>query len=183
MAYDFSELKQKCADTKEWLQREYTGIRTGRATPAILDSVRVDMYGSKLPINQAASVSVEDARTIRVVPWDASQIKNIEQAIASADLGLSVSDDEKGIRVSFPELTAERRDQLIKLAKSKLEDARVALRTARDETWNDIQKQAKESVITEDEKFAYKEDMQKIIDATNAELDALADAKEKEIRS
>ncbi len=181
MAYDFSELKKQIADTTEWLKREFTGIRTGRASPAVLDGVTVELYGTMLPINQAATITTEDARTLRIQPWDQSAVKSIEKAIADADLGLSISDDEKGIRVSFPELTVERREQLAKLARSKLEEARKALRTARDEVWSDIQKKQNEGEITEDEKYKYKEEMQKLIDEANTALEDLTKQKEQEL--
>jgi ribosome recycling factor len=164
-----------------WLSNEYLGIRTGRATPTLLDSIRVDSYGSKVPINQVASVNIEDARTLRIAPWDTSQIQAIEQAIAKADLGVSASVDEKGLRVSFPELTAERRGVLQKLIKDKLEHARISMRGARDETWGDIQKKEKEKEISEDEKFRFKDEMQKLVDEGNATLDDIAKRKEEEI--
>lgn len=165
----------------DWLTNEYGGIRTGQATPALLDSVKVESYGSKMPVNQVASVGVEDARTIRLSPWDASMVKVLEKAISDADLGVSVVADSSGIRVIFPELTGERRVQLIKLAKSKLEDARVSVRSARDEVMKELDKQQKEGEISEDEKFAKKDDTQKKVDAANRTLDGLYEKKETEI--
>lgn len=181
MAYDFSSLKQNIEEIKSWLIKEFSGIRTGRAAPALLDGVLVEAYGSRTPINQIASVTVEDARTLRVSPWDASIAKDVEKALVSTDLGVSVSSDDRGCRVSFPELTAERREQLVKKVKETLEDARIRLRTERDEVWSDIQKQEKNGDITEDEKFKYKEDMQKVVDEGNKALEVLADKKEKEM--
>ena len=181
MAYDFSYLKVKISDTEEWLKKEFFSIRTGQATPAILDSVRVDSYGAKLPIIQVAHVGVEDARTLRIVPYDASVGKEIEKAIAASSLGLSVSSDERGVRVSFPELTSENRNALTKIIKEKLEQARVSLRGERDHVWSNIQKQEKEGDIAEDEKFRYKEEMQKIIDGGNSDFELLAEKKEREI--
>lgn len=181
MAYDFSSLKQKVADTKEWLSRELTGIRSGRAAAAILDSVKVDAYGSKMPINQVGSVTVEDARTLRVSAWDAGTVKAIEKAITDAGLGLGVSSDEKGVRVTFPELTSERRTQLKKLVGEKLEQARIALRHERDTVSRDIETKAKAGELSEDEKFRAKEEMQKHIDGGNKELEELAARKEQEL--
>lgn len=183
MAYDFLELKQEIQKAREWLEREFSGIRTGRASPSILDGIRVELYGTQVPINQVANVGVEDARTLRIEPYDKSSIKTIEKAIADADLGLSVSDDEKGIRVTFPELTAERREQLMKLARQKLEEARKTVRAARDEVWSDIQKQQQNSEITEDEKYQYKEQMEKVIDDANAELEEMTKQKEAELHA
>lgn len=183
MAYNFSELKTNIEGVNEWLKKEYLGIRTGRATPALLDGILVESYGSKLPISQVATVGVEDARTLRISPWDASQAKEIEKAIVDANLGISVSTDDRGSRVSFPELTAERRDVLVKLLKDKLEDARISLRSERDKVWGDIQKQQKDGEISEDEKFNYKEEMQKMIDEAGNKLEELATKKETEIQN
>lgn len=179
--YDFSSLAQKIDETKEWLKKEYAGIRTGRATPAILDSIRVEAYGSLMPLNQVATVTVEDARTVRVAPWDQSQVRIIEKAIEAAALGVSLATDEKGVRVNFPQLTSERREQLLKLTRAKLEEARVALRKDRDHVWTDIQKKEKDGDMSEDDKFRAKEEMQKHIDKGNTELEALAAKKEKEL--
>jgi len=181
MAYNFSELKKKIEESKEWLTKEYQGVRTGRATPALLDSVRVNSYGSLMAINQIASISVEDAKTLRISPWDAGQVKEIEKAITDSNLGISVSSDEKSVRASFPDLTSERRAQLLKVIKDKLEHARISLRGERDTVWEDIQKREKNKEFGEDDKFRYKEEMEKIIKEGNETLGAIADRKEKEI--
>ncbi|MBL7045729.1 MAG: ribosome recycling factor [Parcubacteria group bacterium] len=183
MAYNFSELNTKTKEVSEWLSKEYLSIRTGRATPALLDNIQIESYGAKVPINQVASVSVEDARSLRVTPWDTTQISAIGKAITDANLGVGVSSDDSGVRVSFPEVTSERRLTLIKLAKDKLEHAKVSLRTAREDTWNEIQKKEKEGEMGEDEKFTAKDDMQKIINEANKNLDGIYDKKEKEISS
>lgn len=183
MAYNFAPFQQKAKEIEEWLKREYQGLRTGRATPAILDVLSVESYGTKMAVNQLASVSVEDPRTLRVAPWDASQIRAIESAIRQSDLGLGVSVDEKGLRVIFPELTGERRQQFVKIARQKLEDARVSLRAERERVWEDIQAKEKEGGMGEDEKFRLKEQMQKIVDDANKALEELADKKETEITS
>ena len=165
----------------QWLQDEYAGIRTGQATPALLDSIKVESYGSMLPLNQVGSVGIEDARTLRISPWDAGSIASIETAIREANLGVSVSTDSSGLRVIFPELTSDRRDQLLKLAKSKLEDARVSVRTARDEIMKDLDTQQKEGEISEDEKYTKKDAVQEQVDAVNKELEELYKKKEAEI--
>ncbi len=165
----------------EWLGNEYSGIRTGQATPALLDSVKVESYGALMPINQVASVGVEDARTLRVSPWDAGLVKAIETSVRDADLGVSVVTDSSGLRIIFPELTGDRRVQLLKLAKNKLEEARVSVRSARDEMMKSIDKLEKDGEISEDDKFTQKEDTQKKVETANRTLDALYERKESEI--
>jgi len=183
MIYDFKKLKEKTKETEEWLRKEFMTIRTGVASTAILDGVQVESYGTRMPINQVANISTEDARSIRIAPWDKSQIKAVEKAIISAELGVSVNSDDKGIRVTFPELTSERRVMIIKTAKGKLEDAKQTLRGVRDEIWTDIQNKEKEGGMGEDDKFRFKDEMQKIIDECGRNLEALFDKKDKEINS
>lgn len=183
MAYDFKPFEKKIRDVEERLIKELSAVRTGRAGPAILDGIQVESYGTRMPVNQVANISVEDARTLRIVPWDASQAKEIEKAITLANLGLSVGADEKGVRVFFPELTAERRTQLLKLAKEKVEEVRTALRLARDEVWSDIQKLERDGKIPEDDKFRAKEEMQKRVDSANKRFDEALDRKEQEMQS
>ena len=181
MAYDFKPFEKRIKEIEERAGKELAGIRTGRAAPAILDGVQVESYGTRVPIVQIATVNIEDARTIRVTPWDMANAKEIEKAITVANLGLSVGADEKGIRVSFPELTSERRAQLLKLAKEKVEELRTELRAARDHVWNEIQKQEKDKLMTEDDKFRAKDEMQKRVDGANKTFDAALERKEKEI--
>ncbi len=181
MAYDFKPFEKKIAEAVERLTRDFAGVRTGRATPAILDGIMVESYGARVNIQNIASVGVEDARTLRISPWDSSMNKEIEKAIMLADLGLSTSVDDRGVRVSFPELTGERRLALIKIAKEKLEDARAHLRSEREEVWGDIQKQERDGEMSEDEKFRAKDEMQKRVDQGNAHLEELFNKKEKEI--
>ena len=123
MAYDFNPFKKQLAGTDEWLQKEFRSIRTGQASPSILDNVRVEVYGAPMSLKELASVTLEGARTLRITPWDKGQSKDIEKAITVANLGLSTSVDDQGLRVNFPELTADRRKEIAKTAKDKLEDA------------------------------------------------------------
>lgn len=179
--YDFKFLEHRIKEIEERLGKDLSGVRTSRAAPAILDGILVESYGTRMPVSQVAAVSVEDARTLRITPWDSSLGKEIEKAVTLANLGLSVGMDEKGVRISFPELTSERRVELLKLAKEKLEDARGSLRAARDEVWSDIQKKEKEGSISEDEKFRFKDEMEKRVKAANQQLDERLERKEKEI--
>jgi len=181
MTYDFSAFKKRIGEIETWLQNEFRQLRTGQATPAILDHIKVDAYGSAMPIQQVASIATEDAKTIRVAPWDTTLAKAIEGAIRDSELGLSVVVDDKGLRVIFPDLTSERREQLTKVAKTKFEDARVSLRKEREATWADIQQKEKDGKMTEDEKFRAKDDMQKLIDEANKKLEENTKKKEKDI--
>ena len=181
--YDFKIFETKAAAAQEWLAKEYRGLRTGRASPAILDSIMVSAYGSMMPLKQVASVGVEDARTLRVQPFDAALLKDIERAIAGADLGVGTTTDSSIVRVSFPELTSERRAQLVKVAKGKLEEARTTVRMAREEAWKDIQAREKEGTLTEDDKFQLKDELQKRIDKVNEELERTFESKEAEMGS
>ena len=181
MPYNFSLLKEGIKETEEWLISELAAIRTGRATAAVFDGVRIDSYGAKVPVNHLAGLTIEDAKTVRIVPWDKGQIKEIEQAIQKANLGVSVVAASDSIRVIFPELTGERREAFVKLAKAKTEEARKRLRLVRDDVWGDIQGKEQKGEITEDEKFRFKDDMQKMVDEANKQFEEMFAKKEKEI--
>ena len=182
MAYDFTDLDTQIQGAREWLSREYSGIRTGRATPAILDSISVTAYGSMMPLKQCANVSVEDARTLRITPWDHTLIKEIERSISNANLGVGTVAESSGLRVTFPELTTERRQQLTKVAKQKLEESRATVRVARDEVRKHIAEAEREGDMSEDEKFKAIEEVQKKADAANDALEHAFSAKEKELQ-
>jgi ribosome recycling factor len=179
MAYELSSFKKNLDSKIEWLKHELSGIRTGRATPALLDSISVEVYGSKMRLQELASIGVEDARTLYISPWDGSQVKPIEKAVTVADLGVSVGSDEKGVRVSFPELTSERREQLMKLTRAKLEEARIAVKNERTKVLNDIG----ESDVSEDEEKRLKVEVQKLVDDTNDSLEGVTKKKEAELAS
>jgi ribosome recycling factor len=181
MAYNFSPFKQAIKDVEEWLKREFSNIRTGRANPAILDGIKVEAYGSDMLIHQVANISTEDARMIRITPWDMSVAKSIEKAIQTSDLGLSVTVDDKGLRVVFPDLTSDRRSSFIKLAKQKLEDAKVSVRGEREKVLKDIDKQEKEGGMSEDEKFRLKAELQKSVDDSAKIFEDMFGKKEMEI--
>jgi len=178
MAYDFSEFKKSGAGAVEWLKKEYSGLNTGRAMPALLDAVKVEAYGARTGIRELATVSIEDPKTLRVVPWDKSVGKDIDRAVRESNLGLSVSLDADGLRLSFPSLTAERRAVLSKLAKEKLEEARITVRTEREKIIGQIDRSAD---LSKDEKFRLREQLQKLVDDVNGSLQDLHLKKEKEI--
>ncbi len=181
MSYDFSSVTIQKSGITDWLKSEYRSIQTGRATPQVLDLVHIDMYGARTQLAHAAGITIEDPRTIRVAPWDKSVIGQMEKAINDADLGLSVSSDGEGLRVHFPSLTTETRQKLVKLLKERLEDARVRVRALREETNKAIDAEAKEGIYGEDEQRMYRDQMQKIVDGANQELEELFDKKEKEV--
>ncbi len=181
MAHDFSKLDGAIKETEEWLAREYTGIRTGRATPTILDIVKPEAYGTRTPMTQLANVSIEDARSLRITPWDKSLMKSIEKAITDANLGIGVSSDDMGLRVTFPELTSERRVMLTKLSREKLETAKVTLRGHRTDAIKDLEAAEKEGGMGEDDLKRLKEEVQKKIDKGGEALEAQAKRKETEI--
>jgi len=181
MTYDFKIIEERGVSIVDWLSKEFSIIRTGSATPALLDGIQVESYGARVPLNQVGSVGVEDARTLRINAWDKGTVKEIEKAINDADFGVSVSIDDSGLRVSFPELTTDRREQLLKIAKAKLEEARVSLRGARDEAMKAIEAAVKEGDMSDDDKFTSKDELQKRVDAKNNEFDVMYSVKETEI--
>ena len=181
MQYNFSNFKLENNKIAEYLIKEYSQLNIGRASPMILDGISVESYGSYVPLKNVASVSIEDPKTLRITPWDKNQIKEIEKAIVSSNLGLSVAVDTSGIRVIFPQLTTETRQTLVKVLKEKLEESRITVRKERERVWDEIQKLEKEGKITEDDKFKAKEDLQKIIDETNKNLENIFEKKEKEV--
>jgi len=181
MQYNFSNFKLENNKIAEYLIKEYSQLNIGRASPVILDGISVESYGSYVPLKNVASVSIEDPKTLRITPWDKNQIKEIEKAIVSSNLGLSVVADASGIRVIFPQLTTETRQKLVKVLKEKLEEARITVRRERERIWNDVQAQEENDKITEDDKFRAKEDLQKIIDEINKKLEDIFEKKEKEV--
>lgn len=165
----------------EALDNQLARIRTGRAHPSLLDSVRVDYYGSEIPLTQAANVSVEDARTLKVTPWEKQMVPVIEKAILKSDLGLNPSTSGGDIRLPLPALTEERRKEMIKLAKAEAEQARVAVRNIRRDANQQVGKLLKDKEITEDDERKANDEVQKMTDKAIADVDVLLAAKEKDL--
>ena len=163
------------------LYGEYTSIRAGRANPHILDKITVDYYGSPTPLQQVGNISVPEARMIVIQPWEASILKDIEKALLMSDLGLTPTNDGKMIRLVFPELTEDRRKELVKDVKKKGENAKVAVRNIRRDAMDAIKKKGKEDGISEDEIKEYQDDVQKSTDKYVAKIDAAVEEKSKEI--
>lgn len=181
MQYNFSNFKAELKKVEEFLSKEYSQLNIGRASPMILDGVSVEQYGARVPLKNVASVSIEDPKTLRIAPWDKSQIKDIEKSINAANLGLSLATDDQGIRVIFPQLTTESRQTLVKVLKEKLEEARITVRREREALWKDVEAKEKDGKLTEDEKFRAKEELQKIIDSANNNLEASFEKKQGEV--
>ncbi|WP_343208994.1 ribosome recycling factor [Anaerolentibacter hominis] len=173
--------EEKMKKSLRALESEYMNIRAGRANPHLLDRIKVDYYGTPSPLQSVANVSVPEARMITIAPWEASLIKVIEKAILASDLGLTPSNDGKVIRLVFPELTEERRKELVKDVKKKGEGAKVAVRNIRRDAMDQFKKLGKASEISEDEQAELEEKMQKVTDKYVAEVEKAIEEKSKEI--
>lgn len=181
MSYDFNNFKKRAGEIENWLKEEFSHLQTGRATPALLDSVMVAAYGQNQPLKNISAINIEDARTLRIKPWDAAVIKDIEKAIISSNLGVNPIVDNNSVRIPFPELTGERREALVKILHGKLEGAKISLRKERDEVWNDIQGKEKNKEFGEDDKFRFKDELEKLTGEANKKMEELSGKKEKEI--
>ena len=173
--------KEKMNKSIDVYHREMVALRAGRANPQLLDRITVDYYGTPTPINQLGGVSSPEARMLVITPWDAKVVQDIMKAIQKSDLGLNPNTDGKVIRLIFPELNAERRKDLTKVARKSAEDAKVAVRSIRRDAIEQFKKMKKNSEITEDDERKAEEDMQKVTDKAIKDVDAICAAKEKEI--
>ena len=176
-----TQFEEKMGKTLASLERDYQGIRAGRANPHILDRLKVDYYGTPTPIQQVGNVSVPEARMLMIQPWDASLIKAIEKAILNSDIGINPSNDGKVIRLVFPELTEERRKELVKDVKKKGEQAKVAVRNIRRDANDFLKKQNKANEISEDELKDYEDEVQKMTDKYVKDVEKTIEEKSKEI--
>ena len=163
------------------LKTDLEGIRTGRATPALVDRLEVEYYGTATPFNQVSTISIPDARTILIRPFEASLIRAMEKAIQSSDLGLTPSNDGKSIRLMLPPLTEQRRKDLMKVVNTRLEEARVAIRNVRRDSVRDMKDAEKEKLVSEDDLKKGEDKLQKLTDKMVAEVDAIGKKKEVEI--
>ena len=178
---DYIEFESKMKKTAEVLKTQLASVRAGRANAAVLDQITVDYYGVPTPIQQVASVSVPDLRSLLIQPWDASVLKGIEKAILASELGINPQNDGRAIRLVFPQLTEERRKELAKQVKKYGEEAKVAVRNIRREAIDKFKKQQKASEITEDDYKTVEKDIQKLTDDYIKEVEGIADKKEKEL--
>ena len=178
---DYTNIKEKMDKCINVYNEKLSEVRAGRANPAILNKVSVEYYGTPTPINQVAGISVPEARLIVIQPWDASILKEIEKAILASDIGINPNNDGKVIRLAFPELTEERRKELVKDIKKMAEESKVAVRAIRRDGIDKAKAMQKNSEITEDDLRAAEEDIQKLTDKKIDQIDKILDAKEKEI--
>lgn len=176
-----TQFEEKMKKSLSALSEEYATIRAGRANPHILDKLKVDYYGTPTPFQQVANISVPEARMIQIQPWEASLIKDIEKAILNSDLGLTPNNDGKTVRLVFPELTEERRKELVKDVKKKGENAKVAIRNIRRDANDLFKKQLKANELSEDEGKQLEDEIQKLTDKYIDMVDKAVDEKSKEI--
>lgn len=181
MSSKTEQFQEKMDKTVDTLREEYSTIRAGRANPHLLDKLRVDYYGQPSSIQQVANISVPEARIIQIQPWESKLIKEIEKAILNSDLGLNPNNDGKIIRLVFPELTEERRRELVKDVKKKAENAKVAIRNIRRDANDLFKKQNKANEISEDEQKSLEEEVQELTDYYISEIDKVMEEKSKEI--
>lgn len=181
MSIELDQYQNKMTKSIENLSDEYATIRAGRANPHILDKITVDYYGQPTNLQSVANISVSEARTLVIQPWEASMIKEIEKAILTSDLGLTPNNDGKAVRLTFPELTEDRRKELVKDVKKKGEDAKVAIRNIRRDANDAAKKQQKANEISEDEQKDAESDIQKMTDEFVGKIDQMVEAKSKEI--
>ena len=181
MSVDYQDYERKMKRTCEFLKEQLASVRAGKANPAVLDRITVEYYGTDTPINQVASISVPDARSLLIQPWDASALKAIEKAIQASELGINPQNDGRAIRLVFPQLTEERRKDLAKQVKKYGEDAKVAVRNIRRDAMDKFKAQKKKSEITEDDFKDVEKDMQKLTDDYIKEVEKIAEEKEKEL--
>ena len=181
MAVDFKDFERRMGKALDHLAEEFGAVRAGRANPKVLDRITVEYYGSETPLNGVATISTPDARTLVISPWDTKLLKDIQKAIQISDLGINPQNDGKVIRLVFPQLTEERRKDLVKQVKKYAEEAKVAMRNIRRDGMDYIKKMKKDSEITEDEQKKAEKDLQDMLDKNIKKVDAAYAAKEKEL--
>lgn len=180
---DYNFIEEKMMKTVSVFEQNLSEIRAGRANPAILNKIQIDYYGVPTPINQVAGISVPEARLIVIQPWDGSILKEIEKEILKSDIGINPNNDGKVIRLNFPELTEERRKDIVKEIKKLAEESRVAVRAIRRDGIDEFRKQQKDNQITEDDLKTAEDTIQKLTDKYIEKVDSLLENKEKEVMS
>ena len=181
MKGNYTEITTKMDKTINVLNQEFAAIRAGRANPAVLDKITVDYYGVPTPVQQVGTVSVPEARTIIIQPWDATVLKELEKAIAASDLGINPQNDGKVIRLTFPPLNEERRKELVKQVSKIAEESKVSIRSIRRDALEGFKKQQKASEITEDDLKSIEKDVQELTDKYTKQIDEILKKKEAEV--
>jgi ribosome recycling factor len=175
------EAEEKMSKTEQVVVNEFTGVRTGKASPALIENIMVEVYGSQMRIRELAGITTPEPRTLTIQPWDANSLHPIEKAIQKSNLGLTPSVQGRAIRIFFPELSQERRQEFVKIVRKMTEDGRVAIRHVRRDAMEQLKKHAHDSGITEDEVEHAEKELQKLTDDYTAKLDQHLAHKEKEI--
>ena len=181
MSVDFTEFSRKMDRTLEHLGEDFDAVRAGRANAKVLDRISVEYYGSETPLNGVATISSPDARTLVITPWDTKLLKEIQKAIQMSDLGINPQNDGRNIRLNFPQLTEERRKELVKQIRKYAENGKVAIRNIRRDAMESFKKKEKASEITEDDLKQAEKDLQKLTDDSSKKIDELLARKEKEL--
>lgn len=179
--YTLNDANERMEKSIKVLRDDLAGVRAGRANPKLLERVLVDYYGTMTPINQLANISVPEPRLLVIAPWDANTISEIEKAIQKSDIGINPTNDGKVIRLAFPELTEERRKELVRIIKKMGEESKIAIRSIRRDANDQLKQLEKDSEITEDELKSAEKDVQKLTDEYTEEIDKVIEEKEKEI--
>ncbi len=174
-------IKPELDATLEHFQGDLATLRTGRANPALVENITADCYGTRTPLKQIAGIHTPDAKTIVIQPWDKNSIGAVEKAIQEANLGLSTQNDGVVVRVIIPPLTEERRSELVKVLKAKIEETKVSVRNIRESAWEKVQTAEKNKEISEDEMYRGKDELQKVVDEYNQKIEDLGKKKETEI--
>lgn len=181
MTYSKEDTKRRMDGAVESLQKEFSGLRTGRASASLLDPIVVDLYGSKMPLNQVGTISVPESRLLSVQVWDSSAVKSVEKAIRDSGLGLNPMPDGNNIRIPVPDLNEERRKELTKIAGKYAESARIAIRNVRKDGMDNIKKMQKDNGLSEDDSKRLSDEVQKLTDDSIKKVDEMLSSKEKDI--
>lgn len=176
-------LRPKMDEVIEKLSENFRSLRTGQANSALVENILVDYYGTKAPLKQMANISIPDPATIAIQPWDVNSLGDIEMALRNSEIGLNPSSDGRVIRLSLPPMTAERREELVKMLHKTAEECRVAIRSLRENTWKEVKNLESQKQITEDDRYSAEKELNKIIDDYNLKINKLLEDKEKEVRT
>lgn len=177
------QLKEKMQEVLDKLSENFRGIRTGKASGGLVENILVSYYGTKTPLKQMASITTPDSSSIVIQPWDANSLGDIELAIRNSDIGINPTSDGRAVRLSLPPMTADRREELIKMIHKSAEESRIVLRNLREEAWREVKQLEIQKQITEDDRYSAEKELNKIIEEYNQKITKAIEEKEKEIRT